>query len=33
MEKVIAAKLLPSPPMGTSAKPGGDQPRRLDTQL
>ena len=29
----MAAKPLPSPPMGTSAKPGGGQPRRLDTQL
>ena len=25
----MAAKPLPSPPMGTSAKLGGDQPRRL----
>ena len=33
LEKVMAAKPLPSPPLGTIAKPGGDQPRRLDTQL
>ena len=29
----MAAKPVPSPPMGTSAKLAGDQPRRLDTQL
>ena len=29
----MAAKPLPSPPMGTSAKPGGHQPRRLDIRV
>ena len=33
IEKVMAAKPLPSAPMGTSANPGGDQLHRLDTQL